>query len=67
MIVLRRIVLLLALLVVPVTLAGLLYEATLYGLTATNRTIEPNILHYSLVIEYAAFLFVMILEVRSRW
>jgi len=66
-IVLRRIVLLFALLVVPLVLAVFLYEASLYALAVSDRAIDPNILHYSAVVEYAAFLSVTIVEVRDRW
>ncbi len=67
MLALKRVVLVIFVLVAPVILAGLLYYGTVALLAATNRVIDPNIITYAAVVEFAAFLFIAILEARSRW
>ena len=63
----RRVLLLILMLVIPLVLTALLYTATVQGLHMTNRIIDPQILRLSAAAEYAAFLLVMLLEVRGRW
>ena len=67
MVFLRRIFLLVIVLALPVAMVALFYIGTVFGLHATNRTIDPNVLRYSSMIEYVVFLFVAILEARNRW
>ena len=51
----------------PVILTALLYWGTLALLAATNRVIDPEIVQYAAVGEFAIFFFVAMLEARSRW
>jgi hypothetical protein len=67
MAVLRRTFLLFLVLAVPAAVTALLYVATLYLLSSTNRTIDPLVLHYAAIAEFVAFLFLMVLDVRNRW
>ena len=67
MVVLRRLLLTVLMLAVPAAMTALLYVATVYLLSATNRTIDPQVLHYAAIAEFAAFLFLMFLEVKNRW
>jgi hypothetical protein len=64
---LRRLLLLAVVLVVPVVVTAIFYVGTVYGLQVTQRTIDPQILKYCAMTEYAAFLFVALLEARNRW
>jgi uncharacterized sodium:solute symporter family permease YidK len=65
--VLRRLFLVILVFAVPALITFGLYEGTLYTLAATNRTISPEVLHYSAMGEYAAVFFLMVLDARSRW
>jgi hypothetical protein len=67
MVVLRRLLLIVITLAVPVVLTAALYAATIYLLHATDRTVDPKVLYYSAIGEFAVFLFLMILDARSRW
>jgi hypothetical protein len=67
MVFIRRMLLIVLLLVVPVVLTAAIYALSIFVLQMTNRTIEPRVLHYSAVVEYAAFLFLAFLEVKNRW
>ena len=67
MAVLRRLVLIAVVLVVPVVAVALLYEVTIYVLAHTQRTIEPGILRLASGVEYAAFLFITLIEAKNRW
>lgn len=67
MTVVRRTFLIVGALVIPPAVTALLYVATLFLLSATSRTIDPHVLQWAAVVEFAAFLFLMLLEVRSRW
>jgi uncharacterized membrane-anchored protein len=55
------------LLVAPVVATAAIYMLSVFVLRVTNRTIDPQVLHYSAVAEYAAFLFLALLEVKNRW
>ncbi|HTW34118.1 MAG TPA: hypothetical protein VMD53_05840 [Rhizomicrobium sp.] len=63
----RRFLLFVFLLVVPVLLTAAIYALSVYLLQATNRTIEPRVLHYSAAVEYAVFLLLAFLEAKNRW
>ena len=63
----RRSFLLIIVLVVPMVVTAFLYVLTIFGLHATNRVIDPQILRISAAVEYAVFLFTALLEARSRW
>lgn len=67
MAVMRRMFLIVGAVVVPPVITALLYVATLFLLTATRRTIDPQILQWAAVTEFTAFLFLTLLEVKSRW
>jgi hypothetical protein len=67
MLALKRLLLVIFVLAAPVVLTGLLYLGTNALLAAANRVIDPQIVHYAAVIEFALFFFVAILEARSRW
>ncbi len=67
MLALKRLMLVIFVLVVPAILTALLYYGTVALLAATNRVIDPNIITYAAVAEFAAFFFIAILEARSRW
>jgi hypothetical protein len=67
MVIVRRSLLFVMLLVVPVAAAAVLYTLSIFVLQMANRTIDPQVLHYSAVAEYAAFLFLALLEVKNRW
>ena len=51
----------------PAILTGLLYYGTFALLAATNRVIDPQILRYATVAEFAIFSIIALLEARSRW
>jgi len=67
MVALRRLFLILLVPAVPFALTAALYAATIYLLHATDRTVDPRVLYYSAIGEFAVFLFLMILDARSRW
>lgn len=67
MAVMRRTLLIVGAVAVPSAITALLYIATLFLLTATSRTIDPQILQWAAAAEFTAFLFLMLLEVKSRW
>jgi hypothetical protein len=63
----RRFLLIALVLALPVAATALLYAVTVYALHATDRTIAPQVLHYSAGVEYSAFLFLAVLEAKNRW
>lgn len=67
MLALKRLMLVIFVLAVPAILTALLYYGTFALLVATNRVIDPQIVQYAAVGEFAIFFFVAILEARSRW
>jgi hypothetical protein len=67
MVIVRRLLLIVAVLVLPVVATAAIYLATVYLLQATNRTIDPQVLHYSAMAEYAVFLLIAVLDVKNRW
>ena len=67
MVIVRRLLLIVAVLVMPVVATAAIYLATVYLLQATNRTIDPQVLHYSAMAEYAVFLLIAVLDVKNRW
>ena len=67
MVVLRRLLLLVLMFAVPVVVTAAIYLLSIFLLQVTNRTIEPQVLHYAAIVEYAAFLLLAVLEVRNRW
>lgn len=67
MVIVRRLLLFVMLLVAPVVATATIYVLSVFVLQVTNRTIDPQVLHYSAVAEYAAFLFLALLEVKNRW
>ena len=67
MLALKRVLLVIFVLAMPVILTALLYWGTLALLAATNRVIDPNVIYYAAIAEFLAFLWVGILEARSRW
>lgn len=67
MAVMRRTLLIVGAVAVPSAITALLYIVTLFLLTATSRTIDPQILQWAAAAEFTAFLFLMLLEVKSRW
>lgn len=67
MIILRRLVAIVLVLAVPAAITAILYTLSIVLLRATNRVIDPQVLHYSIVIEYAVFFFLAALEAKNRW
>ena len=67
MVVIRRLLLIVLMFAVPAVVTAAIYVLSIFLLQATNRTIEPQVLHYAAIVEYAAFLFLAFLEVRNRW
>ena len=67
MLALRRVLIVVFVLAMPVVLTAVLYWVTLAMLAATNRVIDPDIIHYAAAAEFLAFLWVGFLEGRSRW
>jgi hypothetical protein len=67
MLALRRAMLVIFVLVVPVILTALLYYGTFALLAATNRVIDRHIVDLLAYGEFAAFFLVALLEARSRW
>jgi hypothetical protein len=67
MVALRRSFLVVLGLAVPVVATALLYFATLFLLTATNRTIDPQIIRVAAYAEFALFFALMVVEVKNRW
>jgi hypothetical protein len=67
MLALRRLLLVIFVLTIPAALTALLYWGTGALLAATNRVIDPEIVRLAAMLEFAAFLFVAILEARDRW
>lgn len=63
----RRFLLIALVAAVPVAATALMYAISIFTLQATNRTIAPQVLHYSAAAEYGVFLFLMILDVKNRW
>ena len=67
MVIVRRLSLIVVVLVAPVVATAAIYLATIYLLQMTNRTIDPQVLHYSAMAEYAVFLLLAVLDVKNRW
>ncbi|MGA9795776.1 MAG: hypothetical protein WBQ17_09600 [Rhizomicrobium sp.] len=67
MLALKRLLLLIFVLAMPPILTAFLYYGTFALLRATNRVIDPQIVQYAAVGEFAIFFFVAVLEARSRW
>jgi hypothetical protein len=67
MVIVRRSLLFVMLLVAPVVATAAIYALSVFVLQMTNRTIDPYVLHYTAAAEYAAFLFLALLEVKNRW
>jgi hypothetical protein len=67
MLALKRLILVIFVLAAPPILTGILYYGTYALLAAANRVIDPQIVQYAAVGEFAVFFFVAILEARSRW
>jgi type III secretory pathway component EscS len=65
--VMRRLLLIAIVLAAPVAAVAAIYFVSVAMLQATNRTIEPQVLHYSAVAEYAVFLFLAVIEAKNRW
>jgi hypothetical protein len=63
----RRAALILFVLIAPGALTWLMYQASVFALAVTNRTIDPEVLTYAAIIEFVVFTWVAILEARSRW
>ncbi len=63
----RRILLVLAVLVLPALLTWLTYQITEYALYVTQRVIDPFYTEGAAVIEFAVFTFIAFLEARERW
>jgi hypothetical protein len=67
MLALKRLMLVIFVLAMPPILTALLYYGTFALLAATNRVIDPQIVQYAAVGEFALFFFLAILEAKSRW
>jgi hypothetical protein len=67
MLALKRLLLLIFVLAVPPILTAFLYYGTFALLGATNRVIDPQIVQYAAVGEFAIFFLIAVLEARSRW
>lgn len=67
MLALKRGALVIFVLAGPALLTALLYWATGALLVATNRVIDPQIVRLAAAVEFAAFLFVAVLEAKDRW
>jgi hypothetical protein len=67
MLALKRLMLVIFVLAVPPILTGMLYYGTFALLGATNRVIDPQIVQYAAVGEFALFFFFALLEAKSRW
>ncbi len=64
---LRRALLLVLLLVVPLLLTQALALGTDYLLAALRRYVEPDTLRYAAIAEFGLFFLIGLLEVRGRW
>jgi hypothetical protein len=67
MLALKRLLLVILVLVIPAAMTALLYWGTGALLAATNRVIDPQIVRLAAMVEFAAFLFVGVLEAKDRW
>jgi len=67
MLALKRLLLVIFVLTMPVILTGLLYLGTNALLAATNRVIDPEIIRYAAAIEFVVFFFIAVLEAKGRW
>jgi hypothetical protein len=67
MLALKRLLLVIFVLTMPGILTALLYWGTGALLAATNRVIDPEIVRLAAMVEFAAFLFVAVLEAKDRW
>jgi hypothetical protein len=67
MLALKRMLLVIFVLAMPVLLTALLYLATNALLTATNRVIDPQIVTGAAIGEFVLFFFVSVLEAKNRW
>jgi hypothetical protein len=67
MLALKRLLLVIFVLAMPLLMTALLNWAAHALLIATNRVIDPQILRDAAYIELAVFFFVAFLEAKSRW
>jgi hypothetical protein len=67
MLALKRLWLIIFVLLAPLLMTALLNWAARALLVATNRVIDPQILEYAAIAEFAIFLFVAFLEAKNRW
>jgi len=67
MLALKRALLVIFVLAMPLVLTALLYWGTDALLIATNRVIDPEIIRVAAAVEFAAFLLVAVMEARDRW
>jgi len=67
MLALKRALLVIFVLAMPVALTALLYWGTGALLTATNRVIDPEIIRIAAVVEFFAFFAVAVMEAKDRW
>lgn len=63
----RRVFLLAYAVLLPAALTWLSYRGVVLLLARTNRYIDPQVLQFAAIIEFAAFFFITVLEVRARW
>lgn len=67
MLALKRLWLIIFVLIAPVVMTVLLNWTARALLAATNRVIDPQILQYAAIAEFAVFLFIAVLEAKNRW
>ena len=63
----RRVFLLAYAVPLPAALTWLSYRGVALLLTRTDRYIDHQVLQFAAVIQFAAFFFITVLEVRARW
>ena len=64
---LKRFLLLLMIAIVPTGLTAASYWGAQQLLAATHRVIAPETIRLVSMIEFAAFLFIAVLEAKARW
>lgn len=67
MLIVKRLLLLVMVVIVPILLTWISYVGVTLLLARTKRYIDPQVLHLAGYGEYAAFLFIAILDARARW
>ena len=67
MLALKRLLLVIFVLALPLLMTALLYWAAYALLAATNRVIDPQIVNGAAVVEFSIFFLICVLEAKNRW